>query len=68
MSEWNRKHLLGIEELTTEEIKRILKLAKVFKKGIDGEPIRTDYLKGKRIVNLFMEPSTRTRIAFEIAA
>jgi len=65
---WNRKNLLGIEELTPKEIKKILKLAKFFKKGINGDPIKKDYLKGKRIVNLFMEPSTRTRIAFEIAA
>jgi aspartate carbamoyltransferase catalytic subunit len=65
---WDRKNLLGIEELNSDEIKRILKLAKFFKKGINGESVRKDYLKGKRIVNLFMEPSTRTRIAFEIAA
>ena len=68
MTNWSRKHLLSIEELTSGEIERILKLAKFFKKGIDGDPIKTDYLKGKRVVNLFMEPSTRTRIAFEIAA
>ena len=53
MSNWSRKHLLGIEELTSDEIERILKLAKFFKKGIDGDPIRTDYLKVCRLNQSF---------------
>ncbi len=67
-SNWCRKSLLGIEELTTTEIDQVLKLSKVFKNELGDVGKKSDYLKGKRIVNLFMEPSTRTRIAFEVAA
>ncbi len=68
ISKWKRKNLLGIEELTTEEILKILEVAKFFKKTLGKNSQGKSHLKGKRIVNLFMEPSTRTRIAFEIAA
>ncbi len=68
ISKWKRKNLLGIEELTTEEILKILEVAKFFKKSLGKNSQGKSHLKGKRIVNLFMEPSTRTRIAFEIAA
>ena len=62
---WNRKCLLSIEDLSSEEILFILNKAKDLKKAKDSQ---TYSLKGKRIINLFMEPSTRTRVAFEIAA
>ena len=65
---WSRTSLLGLEELTAEEIKIILELALEFKKNLQNKVLPTKNLKGKRIVNLFMEPSTRTRVAFEIAA
>ena len=68
ISTWKRKNLLGIEELSCIEITQILGLAKQFKQEIKGNNLEKDYLRGKRIVNLFMEPSTRTRIAFEVAA
>ncbi|MDA8824098.1 aspartate carbamoyltransferase catalytic subunit [Opitutales bacterium] len=62
---WKTKNLLGIESLSKFEIRKILTLAKKLK----HEPAKNkSYLAGKRIVNLFMEPSTRTRIAFELAA
>ena len=67
-SNWCRKSLLGIEELTNKEINQVLDLSKVFKNELSDVEKRSDHLKGKRIVNLFMEPSTRTRIAFEVAA
>ena len=60
-----QKDLIGIENLSRSEIRKILLLAKEYKKNIG---IQNNHLKGKRIVNLFMEPSTRTRIAFEVAA
>jgi aspartate carbamoyltransferase catalytic subunit len=62
---WKPKNLLGIESLSKIEIRKILTLAKELK----CDPGKNQsYLAGKRIVNLFMEPSTRTRIAFELAA
>ena len=60
--------LLGLEELSAKEIKMFLDLAVEFKQVLDSKNKPTKSLKGKRIVNLFMEPSTRTRVAFEIAA
>ena len=65
---WNKKSLLGIEELTCSEINQILDVAKFLKNELDNGCSEKAYLRGKRIVNLFMEPSTRTRIAFELAA
>lgn len=62
---WKPKNLLGIESLSKIEIRKILTLAKELKCNPDKDQ---SYLAGKRIVNLFMEPSTRTRIAFELAA
>jgi aspartate carbamoyltransferase catalytic subunit len=62
---WKNKNLIGVQSLSQSEIKKILKLAKFFKKNLGT---KYNHLKGKRIVNLFMEPSTRTRIAFEVAA
>jgi aspartate carbamoyltransferase catalytic subunit len=62
---WKNKNLIGVQSLSQSEIRKILKLAKFFKKNLGT---KYNHLKGKRIVNLFMEPSTRTRIAFEVAA
>ena len=62
---WKNKNLRGVQSLSQSEIRKILKLAKFFKKNLGT---KYNHLKGKRIVNLFMEPSTRTRIAFEVAA
>ena len=62
------KDLLGLEYLTTEEIELILDSAKSFKEVL-GRPLRkVPTLRGKTVVNLFYEPSTRTRISFELAA
>jgi aspartate carbamoyltransferase catalytic subunit len=60
--------LLGIEDLAREEIEAILARAKDFQ-APPGRPFqRLDRLRGKTVVNLFFEPSTRTRTSFEIAA
>jgi aspartate carbamoyltransferase catalytic subunit len=65
---WERKDLLGLKELSAEEITLVLSTAESFKEVI-GRPIKkVPALRGKTIVNLFYEPSTRTRISFEIAA
>lgn len=64
---WNRKDLLGIEELNPDEIIHILDTSISFKE-ISERPIKkVPTLRGKTIVNLFFEPSTRTRISFELA-
>jgi aspartate carbamoyltransferase catalytic subunit len=60
--------LLGIEELPREEIEAILTRAKDFQPEQDQTFKRLDILKGRMIVNLFYEASTRTRTSFEIAA
>lgn len=65
---WKRKHLLGLEELSKEEIGLILNTAFSFKE-ISERPIKkVPALRGKTVVNLFFEPSTRTRTSFELAA
>lgn len=68
-SAWTRKDLIGIEELTPAELEMIYTKAEEFKATL-GHPDaeHNALLKGYTVVNLFMEPSTRTRLAFEIAA
>ncbi|MFH1855663.1 MAG: aspartate carbamoyltransferase catalytic subunit [Candidatus Omnitrophota bacterium] len=66
--EWKRKDLLGIEELSSQEIKLILDTATAFKE-ISTRPIKkVPTLRGRTVVSLFFEPSTRTRVSFELAA
>jgi aspartate carbamoyltransferase catalytic subunit len=65
---FHHKDLLGIRELSIEEITSILDTAQEFKK-VSDQPIKKDpSLKGRTIINLFFEASTRTRTSFEIAA
>jgi len=61
------KHLLGLQNVSPEEIKLILNVAKKMKKIVLSDDKKVPLLKGKSIVNLFMEPSTRTRSSFELA-
>ena len=63
-----KKSFLGIQDLTVEEINSLLDFAEEIKEITNAGKRVNASLKGKRIVNLFLEPSTRTRIAFEIAA
>jgi aspartate carbamoyltransferase catalytic subunit len=65
---WNRRHLLDIESLSADEIRLILETAKAFKE-VSTRPIKkVPVLRGKTVINLFIEPSTRTRTSFELAA
>jgi len=65
---FNRKDLLGLENLEPTEIETILDLAESFKE-INLRPIKkVPTLRGKTIINLFYEPSTRTKMSFDIAA
>lgn len=60
--------MLGIKDLSPEEIEVILNQAKVFKEISQRAVKKTPALRGKTVVNLFFESSTRTRISFELAA
>src|SRR5262245_20890263 len=65
---WQRKHLLDIESLSPDEIKTVLETARAFKAVGERAIKKVPALRGKTVVNLFIEPSTRTRISFELAA
>jgi aspartate carbamoyltransferase catalytic subunit len=65
---WNRRHLLTLEELSLAEIEQIHTVAAAFKKVLGRSVKKIPALRGKTIVNLFLEPSTRTRMAFDMAA
>lgn len=65
---WNRKDLVTIEDLAPEEIEQIFKVTAALKQTMGRSVKKLPALRGKTIVNLFLEPSTRTRIAFEVAA
>ncbi|MFA5096984.1 MAG: aspartate carbamoyltransferase catalytic subunit, partial [Candidatus Omnitrophota bacterium] len=65
---WTRKDLLGLEELSREELELILSTAESFKEVSSREIKKVPALRGKTVVNLFYEPSTRTRVSFEVAA
>jgi aspartate carbamoyltransferase catalytic subunit len=61
------KDLLGIKELTKDEITLILDTASGFKDVLKRDIKKVPALRGKTVVNLFFEPSTRTRTSFELA-
>jgi aspartate carbamoyltransferase catalytic subunit len=65
---WNRKDLLGLRELSADEINFILQTAGAFKQVGTREIKKVPALRGKTLVNFFVEPSTRTRTSFELAA
>src|SRR5271170_561869 len=64
---WTKKHLLDIESLTVEEILLALDTARAFKAVGQRAIKKVPALRGKTVINLFVEPSTRTRISFELA-
>lgn len=65
---FERKDLLGIRELSAEEIKGILDTAESFREINAREIKKVPTLRGKTVINLFFENSTRTRTSFELAA
>jgi aspartate carbamoyltransferase catalytic subunit len=65
---WTRRHLLGLEELSRGEIETILNTAEDFVEVSQRRRKKRGDLKGKVVVNLFFEPSTRTRTSFGLAA
>ncbi len=62
------RHILGLKEIEKEEIELIFDTAESFKEILSRPIKKVPTLRGKSIVNLFYEPSTRTRTSFEIAA
>ena len=66
--EWTRRHLLGLEDLSAEEIATILDTAESFKEVSTRNVKKTPALRGKVVVLLFFEPSTRTSNSFQLAA
>ncbi|MGE9294134.1 aspartate carbamoyltransferase catalytic subunit [Ruficoccus sp. ZRK36] len=65
---WTRKDLIAIEDLSREELDILFATAENFKSTLGRSVKKLPSLRGVTVVNLFMEPSTRTRLAFEIAA
>lgn len=61
------KDLLGIRGLKKEEIEEFIKTAFAFKDVLRRDIKKVPTLRGKTVVNLFFEPSTRTRTSFELA-
>ena len=68
MVEWTKHDLLDLSDLSKEEIGIILETAKSFKEVSQRDVKKVPALRGKTVVMLFFEPSTRTRISFELAA
>ncbi|MES2307514.1 MAG: aspartate carbamoyltransferase catalytic subunit [Verrucomicrobiota bacterium] len=68
MTLWTRKDLVSLRELSIEEITLILDTARAFKEVLNRPIKKVPSLRGKTVVNLFVEPSTRTRISFDLAA
>lgn len=64
---WERQHLLGLSDVTAEEISFILDTAEPFRDIFDRPIKKLPTLRGRVLVNLFYEPSTRTRTSFELA-
>lgn len=65
---WTRKHLLGLDELSREEILHVLDTAASFQEVSTRSVKKVPALRGRVVVNMFFEDSTRTRLSFELAA
>jgi aspartate carbamoyltransferase catalytic subunit len=65
---WTRRHLLGLEDFSAEELNCILDAAVMFKDATAGCKQKLSVLQGRTCANLFFEPSTRTRTSFSLAA
>ncbi|MGD9580478.1 MAG: aspartate carbamoyltransferase catalytic subunit [Vampirovibrionia bacterium] len=65
---WNRKHIVDIGNLSVKEIEIIMDLTDRFFVGLEQSKIEEPILKGKKVLTLFYENSTRTRCSFELAA
>lgn len=66
-SKFDRRHLLGIEGLSKEEIEALLDVSDVYVEQNRRVDKKLDLLRGRTVINLFFENSTRTRTSFELA-
>ena len=67
-SDWTHKDLVGLRNLRADEIALVLETAAAFKTVGTRDIKKVPALRGKTLVNFFVEPSTRTRVSFELAA
>jgi aspartate carbamoyltransferase catalytic subunit len=65
--DWRRKHVLGLSDFRPEEIEFVIDTARSMEEVLTRDIKKVPALRGKTVVNLFFEPSTRTRTSFEIA-
>jgi aspartate carbamoyltransferase catalytic subunit len=63
-----RRHLISIEDLTRDDVARLLATARSFERSLDREMKKLPTLRGRTVINLFYESSTRTSSSFELAA
>jgi aspartate carbamoyltransferase catalytic subunit len=63
-----RRHLISVADLTRVDVERLLGTARTFESALDREVKKLPTLKGRLVVNLFFESSTRTSSSFELAA
>jgi aspartate carbamoyltransferase catalytic subunit len=68
MAAWKHGHVLDLDDFTREEIELVLETADAMAEVLTREVKRVPTLRGKTVVTLFYEPSTRTRASFELAA
>ena len=68
MTEWTQKHLLDLDDVSRDEIELVIETARSFKEVSAREVKKVPALRGKTVALLFFEPSTRTRVSFELAA
>jgi aspartate carbamoyltransferase catalytic subunit len=67
-SVWQHHHILDLDDFTPEEIELVFQIANAMKEVLSRPIKKVPTLRGKTIVTLFYEPSTRTRVSFELAA
>src|ERR1700742_3489619 len=65
---WSRRHLLSLEELSSDELRFVLDTADSFKEVSTRSVKKVPALRGRVVVNAFWEDSTRTRTSFALAA
>ena len=64
---WKRKHVLDLDDFTVDEINTVLNITKAMNEVLERDVKKVPILRGKTILNMFYEPSTRTRVSFEVA-
>ncbi|MEK7470016.1 MAG: aspartate carbamoyltransferase catalytic subunit [Planctomycetota bacterium] len=65
---WSSRHLLGLQELSADEIRLLLKQAAAYRELATSNSRKSALLKGRLVVTMFVEPSTRTKVSFNLAA